>query len=693
MKIKKASLTLGLFILFISFIGLLSTKVFADSFDLSGTVTTSTGSTVSGATVAVNNVGTTTSVANTTTDSSGNYTVIVPAGIYDIQITPPSGSGFAPIIAPSKTISANTEINFVFAPAGSVTLSGQVYDPLGNALPDQTVSLQASGGTNTTTTTNSSGNYSLQVSSGTYSLQVSADSNSLSVNAPQYYRIDVGDYSLSQSTVLDITIPAKEVTMHVQDQSGNPVNNIEVEVPFQFYANTGTLSIGGGITNGLGTSAYGYNDSSIPQTDASGDVTLWLLPNSGAYTYSISATPQNGSIYNSFTVNDIAVTEDQTQLISLQYSHDAPETTIELSPTPNVDDTYSDPVTATLAATTDDGYTIANTYYKLDGGEQQTYSSPFTVSGEGEHTIEYWSVDNVGVIESKKTETFTIAAGSTTAQILVSPSSATVQVDQSFTIDVKVSGGGETFNAAQATVSVSSNLAVTSLSAPDSNACNFFYTKTPTTSNPSFAGGIINTSSNECNVYKLTLTPVAVGTGTITITNASIKSYEDNSEILEEVGNGSYTITSTSPTPTPTTVLQQLTIDDYVVQTYSSSMDITGTKESSITQIFVNDSDANSTYPTATTWQATLSLALGTNSFIIYGEDSLGNQTATQSIAINKHTLGDINGDGIVDLIDASLFAIDWNKTEDLTYNLSDMNGDNVVNLTDLSILAKLAGV
>ena len=57
---------------------------------------------------------------------------------------------------------------------------------------------------------------------------------------------------------------------------------------------------------------------------------------------------------------------------------------------------------------------------------------------------------------------------------------------------------------------------------------------------------------------------------------------------------------------------------------------------------------------------------------------------------MNRHTLGDINGDGIIDLTDASLFAVDWDKTSGLTYNLSDMNSDGNVDLTDLSILAKL---
>ncbi len=86
-----------------------------------------------------------------------------------------------------------------------------------------------------------------------------------------------------------------------------------------------------------------------------------------------------------------------------------PFTTASLSPAPNADGNYSDPTTATLTASASAGFSVANTYYTIDGGSQQTYSSPFTVSGSGSHTITYWSVDNEGLTESANTKTFTIA--------------------------------------------------------------------------------------------------------------------------------------------------------------------------------------------------------------------------------------------------------------------------------------------
>jgi hypothetical protein len=237
-------------------------------------------------------------------------------------------------------------------------------------------------------------------------------------------------------------------------------------------------------------------------------------------------------------------------------------------------------------------------------------------------------------------------------------------------------------------VAVSSNLAITNLTAPSSTGCNLTYTQTPTVNDPSFAGAIFGSSKTSCTVYKLTLMPTAAGTGTITISNASLKAYADSAELNPSAQNGSYTINA-AVTPTPTTTLTQLTVASST-DTYNSSFTLSGTKDEAITHVYINGSDSSATFPTSTTWQKAVTLSSGTNQFILYGKDDNNNQTATITVPMNLHTLGDINGDEVIDIIDFSLFAADWGKTNNLTHALSDMNGDGAVDLTDYSVLAKL---
>jgi len=90
----------------------------------------------------------------------------------------------------------------------------------------------------------------------------------------------------------------------------------------------------------------------------------------------------------------------------------APTTVASLSPSADGSDNYTGPVTVSLSATAAAGMTIDSTYYTVDGGPQQTYSSPFTISAIGSHTLTYWSIDNMNQTEKANTKTFTIRSAS-----------------------------------------------------------------------------------------------------------------------------------------------------------------------------------------------------------------------------------------------------------------------------------------
>lgn len=342
------------------------------------------------------------------------------------------------------------------------------------------------------------------------------------------------------------------------------------------------------------------------------------------------------------------------------------------------------------------------------------------------------------------TSTPTPTVSPLTATIGASPQTTTMTVGQQSSIKIVVDGGGKAFNAAQASVAVSPNLIVSSVSSPSGTPCNMTYTGTaPNPTSLSFAGAILGGSSTSCTVYRMTITPNAPGTGTITISNASVKALIDNSEILSSVDNGTYTIVAAStPTPTPTTAPAQPTntpvptatptlfptstpvptatptplptstptptvvgptptpititpptISSFISPTYQSSTIIAGTKTAQLTKIYVNNLMDSVTFASSTSWQKPVSLTLGDNVFHIYGETATGTQSITSSISIVRHKLGDINGDGITNLTDISIFGNDWLKTSNLGNRLSDMNTDGNVNLTDFSIVAKQYGL
>jgi len=67
---------------------------------------------------------------------------------------------------------------------------------------------------------------------------------------------------------------------------------------------------------------------------------------------------------------------------------------------------------------TDDMSGVNATYYRLDGGLWMTYTEPFTVKSDGEHVIQYYSVDNAGNVEDVKSGEFKIDQTPPTIEII-----------------------------------------------------------------------------------------------------------------------------------------------------------------------------------------------------------------------------------------------------------------------------------
>jgi len=96
-----------------------------------------------------------------------------------------------------------------------------------------------------------------------------------------------------------------------------------------------------------------------------------------------------------------------------------PTTTLSLAGPLDSHGNYAGPVTVTLSAF-DDLSGVASTFYKIEGGGQNTYSAPFLVSGPTGHVVWYWSVDNAGNVEATHNKTIVIA-NPVLASITVAP--------------------------------------------------------------------------------------------------------------------------------------------------------------------------------------------------------------------------------------------------------------------------------
>ncbi|MDR3688270.1 MAG: hypothetical protein P4L46_02745 [Fimbriimonas sp.] len=108
-----------------------------------------------------------------------------------------------------------------------------------------------------------------------------------------------------------------------------------------------------------------------------------------------------------------------------------PVTTISLSGASGTNGWFVSTVTATLSASDPSG--IQATYFTLDGGPTQVYAGPIAISGDGVHTLAYWSVDSLGNIEN--THTAAIDEDKTIPAIsMSSPSASTYLLGQPVTV-------------------------------------------------------------------------------------------------------------------------------------------------------------------------------------------------------------------------------------------------------------------
>ncbi|MDQ3812688.1 MAG: chitobiase/beta-hexosaminidase C-terminal domain-containing protein, partial [Armatimonadota bacterium] len=209
-------------------------------------------------------------------------------------------------------------------------------------------------------------------------------------------------------------------TVTVTDVASNNAALISPKISIDFTAPVTTHSFSGSGANGVYT-------GNIVVTLAATD----NLSGVQATYYSVDgATPQRygGSLFISgdgqhqlcYWSVDNADNVEAAHCGTIRIDSTPPTTTATLSGTMGSNGWYRSAVTVTLSASDGNGTGVATTYYRVDGGANQIYTGPFTISSDGEHEFYYWSVDNANNTEAARRATVRIDRTSPTTDATLS---------------------------------------------------------------------------------------------------------------------------------------------------------------------------------------------------------------------------------------------------------------------------------
>ncbi|WP_210479605.1 OmpL47-type beta-barrel domain-containing protein [Naasia sp. SYSU D00948] len=166
-----------------------------------------------------------------------------------------------------------------------------------------------------------------------------------------------------------------------------------------------------GSVSGVGDSGWATTGASVTLTasdNLSGVAATHYTVNDGAqqtYTGPIAFVEDGEYTVEFWSVDNAGLVEKAGAPVDVRVDRTAPVTTVidPISPASGWFVTSGIPVAFAVVET---GSGVAATYYRIDGGAQQTYGERFEAElGTGTHTIEYWTVDNAGNAEAKRSFT------------------------------------------------------------------------------------------------------------------------------------------------------------------------------------------------------------------------------------------------------------------------------------------------
>ena len=256
--------------------------------------------------------------SGTGTDGLGNYTLVVPAGTYRLQIWPPRGSSFLGQwwtagggvtrfdLASDVAVTGDVSLADIALQSG-FRISGRVTDGLGNGLANAGISAYLGGISATCCTwvngtgTDSNGNYALAVPAGTYRLQVFAPYGSTFLGRWWTSAGSATNFTGAGDIVLGGSDePGKNVTLDTGVVISGTITSAATTTPIQgVWVNAMACNPGCSWVAGASTGADGVYRLAVP-----------------AGTYKLQFYPPQGSVYvgqwyqgasNSASATDVVV--------------------------------------------------------------------------------------------------------------------------------------------------------------------------------------------------------------------------------------------------------------------------------------------------------------------------------------------------------------------------------------------------
>ncbi len=303
-----------------------------------------------------------------------------------------AGSGVAQIYYSLDSSPFQPYFTGIALTQGKHSLAFYSVDNAGNREPTHTQLVVADTTFPTTTATQSAPTGKNGWSLASVTVTVSAtDPDGAADVAATYYSIDGAPTQTYTAPFVVTGNAVHTVSFWSVDQAGNTETAHSITVLIDGMAPTLAFGVPTPARN-----AAGWNNTPV-------DIPFYYGDNGGSGMASSPVSPLH------------VVTEGNGQRFPVTLTDVAGNSATFLSPYVNLDMTA--PVStsvvkgAQVTLTASDSLSgVKATYYTLDGGAQQKYTAPITVSGAGNHTVVYWSVDAADNVETSHSLPVTIAS-------------------------------------------------------------------------------------------------------------------------------------------------------------------------------------------------------------------------------------------------------------------------------------------